>query len=310
MSAASRRTGDDMRSLQSWRFQIVPGALLAATLLLPPSPARAASASGTASGKIRAAGTLNVEGRCRILTDDQGNQYALVGDLGSFTTGDRISVTGTRGAPSSCIEGTTIQVESARPDLPRRASLPSGSPRSVSSSRTSALGFSGFASFSGGPAPLERVYKGAITVRGTLTGEGVECQALRGSDGRLYTLTGNLHGLAVGDKVRVTGTVAEVSTCQQGTTLVVQQIRLADSQGDEPEARVKREVLALTGSLTGEGIECQAFREANGDLYTLTGDLRGFKTGDRVTLTASLVEGGPCQGQGKTLQVKTIQRAK
>ncbi len=105
--------------------------------------------------------------------------------------------------------------------------------------------------------------------------------------------------------------MAEVSTCQQGTTLVVEQIRLADSQGDEPEARVKEEeVLTLTGSLTGEGVDCQAFRAEKGELYTLTGDLRGFKTGDRVTLTASPVEGGPCQGEGKTLQVKTIQRAK
>ncbi len=311
-------------------FELVPAALLAAALLLPAAPVQAGMAGMAAiagptavpagdSGKIRAAGTLNVEGRCRILTDDQGNQYALVGNLGSFTTGDRISVTGTRGAPSSCLEGTTIRVESARPDLPRGASLqPSrrraqlpGLPELPENPENPAprlAGFTGFSGFAGGPAPLERVRKGSITVRGTLTGEGVECQALRGSDGRLYTLTGNLHGLAVGDKVRVTGSVAEVSTCQQGTTLVVEQIRLADSQGDEPEARMKREVLTLAGSLTGEGVECQAFRSEKGELYTLTGDLKGFKTGDRVSLTASLVEGGPCQEQGKTLQVKTIKR--
>jgi hypothetical protein len=276
-------------------FEILAGLLLTAALLLPAAPARA----DAPAGKIRAAGTLNVEGKCRILTDDQGHQYALVGNLGAFTTGDRISVTGTRGTPSSCIEGTTIRVESARSDPERRArALLPGLPESV-----------GFAGFADG-APLERVHRGSISIRGTLTAEGVECQALRGSDGKLYTLTGNLHGLTVGDKVRVTGSVAEVSTCQQGTTLAVEQIRLADSQGDEPEARVSGEVLTLTGSLTGEGVECQAFRAEKGDLYTLTGDLRGFKTGDRVSLTASLVEGGTCQGQGKTLQVKTIRRAK
>lgn len=305
-------------------FELVPAALLAAALLLPAAPVQAGMAGMAAiagpravtagdSGKIRAAGTLNVEGRCRILTDDQGNQYALVGNLGSFTTGDRISVTGTRGAPSSCLEGTTIRVESARPDLPRGASLQPSRRRAQLTAlpelpETAAPRLAGFSGFAGGPAPLERVRKGSITVRGTLTGEGVECQALRGSDGRLYTLTGNLHGLAVGDKVRVTGSVAEVSTCQQGTTLVVEQIRLADSQGDEPEARMKREVLTLAGSLTGEGVECQAFRSEKGELYTLTGDLKGFKTGDRVSLTASLVEGGPCQEQGKILQVKTIKR--
>ncbi len=281
-----------MSGTQSRTVQILPGLLLGAALLLSALPARAGAA-----GKIQAAGTLNVEGKCRILTDDQGHQYALVGNLGTFTTGDRISVTGTPGTPSSCIEGTTIRVESARPDPERR-----------SRALFPALSASGFPE---GMAPLERVQRRSIAVRGTLTGEGIECQALRATDGKLYTLTGNLHGLTVGDKVRVVGSVAEVSTCQQGTTLVVEQIRLADSQGDEPEARVKEEeVLTLTGSLTGEGVDCQAFRAEKGELYTLTGDLRGFKTGDRVTLTASPVEGGPCQGEGKTLQVKTIQRAK
>jgi hypothetical protein len=285
-----------MLGMKSRTSEILPGLLLVAALLLSTVPAQAG-----ATGKIQAAGTLNVEGKCRILTDDQGHQYALVGNLGAFTTGDRISVTGTPGTPSSCIEGTTIRVEHARPDPERRsrALFPD-------------LSTAGFpAGFPEGMAPLERVRRRSISLRGTLTGEGVECQALRATDGKLYTLTGNLHGLTVGDKVRVVGSVAEVSTCQQGTTLVVEQIRLADSQGDEPEARVKEEeVLTLTGSLTGEGVDCQAFRAEKGELYTLTGDLRSFKTGDRVTLTASPVEGGPCQGQGKTLQVKTIQRAK
>ncbi|HEV7515044.1 MAG TPA: DUF5818 domain-containing protein, partial [Thermoanaerobaculia bacterium] len=152
--------------------------------------------------------------------------------------------------------------------------------------------------------------KGEISLRGTLTGEGVECQALRGSDGQLYTLTGHLQGFNVGDRVHVVGSLAEVSTCQQGRTIAVEQIKLDDSHGDEPAARIEREVVALTGSLTGEGVECQAFRSEQGELYTLTGDLKEFKTGDRVNLVASLIEGGPCQGQGKTLQVKTIRRAK
>jgi hypothetical protein len=291
-------------------FQIVPGALLAAALLLlPASPAVARDTgrdTGRETGKIRAAGTLNVEGRCRILTDDQGRQYALTGDLGSFTTGDRILVTGTLGAPSPCLEGATLKVESARPDVSRRAGLQLSS--------MPALGFAAATALNA-PAPrppLERVRrgKGSVSLRGTLTAEGVECQALRGSDGQLYTLTGNLQGFNIGDKVHVVGALAEVSTCQQGKTISVEEIQLDDSQGDEPEARMKREVLTLTGSLTGEGIECQAFRSDKAELYTLTGDLKGFKTGDRVILLASLVEGGPCQGQGKTVQVKTIQRAK
>jgi hypothetical protein len=50
-----------------------------------------------------------------------------------------------------------------------------------------------------------------INVRGTLTDEGVECQALRGDDVELYTQTGDLSGFEDGDRVKVRGTVAEVS---------------------------------------------------------------------------------------------------
>jgi TolB-like protein len=62
-------------------------------------------------------------------------------------------------------------------------------------------------------------------VTGRLTREGVECQAFRSKNGKLYTLSGNLRGFKAGDRVRVTGRVAEVSTCMQGTTLSVESIR-------------------------------------------------------------------------------------
>ena len=287
---------------QSWIAGIVPGALFALALLAPAVPATPAEARE--AGKIRTAGTLNVEGRCRILTDDSGRQFALVGDLGAFTTGDRIQVVGTLGAPSPCTEGASLKVESARADVPRRASLPAGRPgvpRTVAFPEAPAPGFS--------PLFLARKGKGSVAVRGTLTGEGVECQALRGSDGQLYTLTGNLKGFNIGDRVRVSGSFAEVSTCQQGRTITVEKIQMDEEHGDEPEARVRHEVIALTGHLTAEGIECQAFRSEQGELYTLTGDLKGFKTGDRVQLAARQVDGGACQGQGRVLQVKMIRRA-
>ncbi len=63
-----------------------------------------------------------------------------------------------------------------------------------------------------------------LTVTGRLTGEGVECQALRSKNGVLYTLTGKLGRFKAGDRVRVVGRVAEMSTCMQGTTLVVESI--------------------------------------------------------------------------------------
>jgi LysM repeat protein len=63
-----------------------------------------------------------------------------------------------------------------------------------------------------------------VTVSGLLTREGVECPALRSEDGDLYTLYGRIDGFRAGDSVTVTGRVAEISTCQQGTTIEVERI--------------------------------------------------------------------------------------
>ena len=60
--------------------------------------------------------------------------------------------------------------------------------------------------------------------KGELTDEGVECQAFRSEDGQLFTLIGDLEGYGNGDKVVVCGTIAEISFCMQGTTLVISYI--------------------------------------------------------------------------------------
>lgn len=65
----------------------------------------------------------------------------------------------------------------------------------------------------------------AVIVIGTLSEEGAECPALRGDDGKLYSLTpGAIGKFRPGDRVRVEGTLAEVSTCMKGTTIVVSAI--------------------------------------------------------------------------------------
>ena len=65
----------------------------------------------------------------------------------------------------------------------------------------------------------------AVIVTGTLSSEGAECPMLRGDDGKVYSLTGaKLGKLGPGAHVHVEGTVAEVSTCMQGTTIVVTSI--------------------------------------------------------------------------------------
>jgi hypothetical protein len=68
----------------------------------------------------------------------------------------------------------------------------------------------------------------AVSVTGTLTKEGVECPAMRGDDGKLYTLLPKEIGkLGPGDRVHVEGSVAEMTICQQGTTIVVTRLEPA-----------------------------------------------------------------------------------
>ena len=69
------------------------------------------------------------------------------------------------------------------------------------------------------------------------------------------------------------------------------------------------ESVTVTGTLTDEGVECRALRADDGTLFTLTGDLKTFKTGDRVTVTGTRAEVSICM-QGTTIAVKTIEKAK
>jgi len=63
-----------------------------------------------------------------------------------------------------------------------------------------------------------------IRVTGVITDDGVECTALRGDNGRLYTLAGGAGSFKSGDRVRVIGKVAGISFCMQGTTIEVRRI--------------------------------------------------------------------------------------
>lgn len=63
-----------------------------------------------------------------------------------------------------------------------------------------------------------------IRVHGELTGEGVECPALRGPFGTLYTLAGPGLEHGPGTEVMVEGTIAGMSVCMQGTTIDVESI--------------------------------------------------------------------------------------
>src|SRR5262249_35146735 len=62
---------------------------------------------------------------------------------------------------------------------------------------------------------------------------------------------------------------------------------------------------AIEGVLTTEGVECPALRTDDGTLYTLAGDLGGFRPGDRVCIVPSPVEMSTCM-QGTTVKIEWI----
>lgn len=67
--------------------------------------------------------------------------------------------------------------------------------------------------------------------------------------------------------------------------------------------------ITIFGQLTREGVECQALRSDQGELFTLVGDLRGFSAGQRVRVTGQRMEVSTCQ-QGTTVRVSKIVSSK
>jgi hypothetical protein len=64
----------------------------------------------------------------------------------------------------------------------------------------------------------------SVTAVGTLM-KGVECQAMKeDKTGSVFTFTKMPKGFKNGDHVKVTGTVVDISICQQGTTLAITKI--------------------------------------------------------------------------------------
>jgi len=71
---------------------------------------------------------------------------------------------------------------------------------------------------------------GILQRTGEITGEGVECLAMRDTDGFLYTLIGETEGLREGQPVVIEGRFVEASTCMQGTTVDVVRVLPPPSQ--------------------------------------------------------------------------------
>jgi hypothetical protein len=66
---------------------------------------------------------------------------------------------------------------------------------------------------------------GSVTLSGRMSDQGVECAAMRGDAGELYTLTGSDDWPEAGTQVTVEGRIAEMSICQQGLTIAVESIK-------------------------------------------------------------------------------------
>ena len=84
--------------------------------------------------------------------------------------------------------------------------------------------------------PSRSATTGRVSVVGTLTSEGVECPALKGDDGVLYTLALRTPGSLPfpGARLKVEGTVADISICQQGTTIEVDTVTPVDTPAPAP----------------------------------------------------------------------------
>lgn len=67
------------------------------------------------------------------------------------------------------------------------------------------------------------------------------------------------------------------------------------------------ERIEVTGILR-DGPECPILRTRDGEVYSLTGDLEEFDSGDRVRIVGRLVEFSICQ-RGTTIQVRRIEEA-
>jgi hypothetical protein len=174
-----------------------------------------------------------------------------------------------------------------------------------------------------------------VQVSGILTGPGTGsgelCQTMTSEDGELYSLTGDLGDVQSGDLVEVTGTLGDDDECDEGIVVHVSGLevvagpntgeRVGDlngmgndtmdgveggSTGETPVGEPSADgQLLLEGELTDEGVECQAFRSDDGELYTLTGDTGDFTTGERVRIVATPVDVSTCQ-QGQTVEIVEI----
>jgi hypothetical protein len=152
--------------------------------------------------------------------------------------------------------------------------------------------------------------------------------------GRGRHLLSTLPVFAVGDQIRVVGKKAEQTNCLKGPAIrveTVDKVKISQTkpEGSQAEPKVKIVTKDATGSVAATAMEsgevrrlrmrgtlndevkvkkCQGFRNLRGELWALTGDLKTFKSGDKVHLEGVQDPSKECGAP--TLKVTSIEAFK
>lgn len=194
----------------------------------PPRNGGPGDSGEDAAREIRAEGWIRggFGPMCPMLRTADGEIYSLTGDY-EFERGQYAQVTGvTVEGDSECRRGrTTLRVTGlteTEPDYDRRVIAPDNDRQRAEPPRPDNPVFDDRR-----PEDRERSRPddaADLRIEGVLTTEGVECPALRADDGQLWTLAGDTGRFGEGDRVSVTGSPAQISTCMQGETIEIETI--------------------------------------------------------------------------------------
>ncbi|MEQ8294163.1 MAG: DUF5818 domain-containing protein [Roseovarius sp.] len=153
-----------------------------------------------------------------------------------------------------------------------------------------------------------------ITLEGRVS-QGAECATLTTDDGDTWSLTSADIDFTSGEYVRVSGTRADMSYCQQGigTVEVARLNEVAPENGDRNEGRDGddgrdergNDMLTLEGRV-GEGAECATLTTSDGDVWSLTSADVDFTAGEYVRVRGARKAAAFCQQGLGTVEVTRL----